>query len=426
MEEISEIEEISKDLDALSIEIGVSKGRGNIIICTVNSPYFRGKILNFLAKRFTYDIINIKEGEGDEIIKKLRQKESEKDALIWIMPESMHSDVENALNNYRELFYEYPIPSIIFCNELFLQEIIKKAPDFWRYRGNFYRFKEPKGGDISSAFEILPINISFKTKKDLTRRIRINEHLLRIAKDKKQKVDLLLEIGIIYRIISKYEKALEYFNECLEITKEIGDRAGGSKCYADLGNVYADLGDFKKAIEFHEKSLKIFKEIGDRARESKCYTNLGAAYRNLGDFKKAIEFHEKSLKIFKEIGDKSGESACYGNLGAAYYSLGEFKKAIEFHEKSLKIAKEIGDKAGESRCYTNLGAVYHNLRNFNKAIEFYEKSVAIYKKTGELHNLKTVYENMSLSYQKMNNTEKAEEYKKMTEELAGKLRGLIR
>ncbi|PKP52336.1 MAG: hypothetical protein CVT90_02690, partial [Candidatus Altiarchaeales archaeon HGW-Altiarchaeales-3] len=378
MEKITKIEEISKDLNTLSIEIGVSKGRGNIIICKVNSPYFREEILNFLSKQYTYEKIEVKEGEGNALIKRLRQKKvSEKDALIWIMPENLSIDIEGALNNYRELFYEYPIPSIIFCNDLFLTDLIIRAPDFWRYRGNFYLFEEPKGEAMYLASESLPISISFKDKKDLMRRKRINEHLLTIAKDKKQKVGLLLENSEIYYIFGNFKNMIEICEKSLRISKEIGDITGESACYRNLGAAYQSLGDFKKAIVFHENSLKINKEIGDIAGESKCYTNLGAAYSNLGDFKKAIEFHENSLKIDKDIGDIAGESKCYMGLGNAYANLGDFNKAVVFYENSLKIFKEIGDIAGESKCYTNLGNTYYNLGDFKKAIEFYENSLKI-------------------------------------------------
>jgi len=262
MEKNIGIEEISKDMNTLSIEVGVSKGRGNIIIIRVNSPYFRNEILNFLSKRFTYETIGVNEGEGNEIIKKLRQKETKKDALIWIMPENMSTDIENALNNYRELFYEYPAPSIIFCNELFLQGIIMKAPDFWRYRGNFYIFKEPKRDAMPLAFESLPISISFKDKKDLMRRKRINEHLLRIAKDEKQKVGLLLENSEIYLIFGNFKKMIEVCEKALESVKEIGDKSGESECYTSLGIAYRNLGHFSKAIEYYEKSLKMIQKWG--------------------------------------------------------------------------------------------------------------------------------------------------------------------
>ena len=74
-----------------------------------------------------------------------------------------------------------------------------------------------------------------------------------------------------------------------------------------LGIAYYSLGDFRKAIEHHERHLEISKEVGDRAGEGRAYGNLGSAYYSLGDFQKAIEYHERRLKISKEVGDRAGE-----------------------------------------------------------------------------------------------------------------------
>ncbi len=45
-------------------------------------------------------------------------------------------------------------------------------------------------------------------------------------------------------------RAIESHTQCLEIAKEMGDRAGEGKAYGNLGNTYESLGDFSKAIEF--------------------------------------------------------------------------------------------------------------------------------------------------------------------------------
>ena len=69
----------------------------------------------------------------------------------------------------------------------------------------------------------------------------------------------------------------------MKIAKEIGDRAGEGGAYGNLGISYRSVGDYQKAIEYHEKRLKIAKAIGDRAGEGRAYGNLGNAYQSLGD-----------------------------------------------------------------------------------------------------------------------------------------------
>ena len=124
-------------------------------------------------------------------------------------------------------------------------------------------------------------------------------------------------------------------NETLKFRKkwETGQEEGTA--YGNLGNAYVRVGDFQKAIEYHERHLKISKEVGDRAGEGKAYGNLGNAYHSLGDFQKAIEYHERDLKISKEVGDRAGEGRAYGNLGNAFRNLGDFQRAIQYYKKNV-------------------------------------------------------------------------------------------
>ena len=65
-------------------------------------------------------------------------------------------------------------------------------------------------------------------------------------------------------------------------------------------------GDYAKAIEYHDKHLAIAKEVGDRAGEGRAYANLGIAYYSQGDYAKAIEYHGQHLAIAMEVGDRAG------------------------------------------------------------------------------------------------------------------------
>jgi len=179
-------------------------------------------------------------------------------------------------------------------------------------------------------------------------------------------------LGIAYQNLGSFSKALEHHKEHLTMAKEVGDRAGEGKAYANLGIAYQSQGDFSKAIEYHAQDLAIAKEVGDRAGEGTAYGNLGNAYQSLGDVSKAIEYHAQDLAIAKEVGDRAGEGMAYGNLGNAYRSQGDFSKAIEYHTQDLAIAKEVGDRAGEGVAYNNLGTCHMHLNEYVKAVAYLE------------------------------------------------------
>jgi tetratricopeptide (TPR) repeat protein len=111
-----------------------------------------------------------------------------------------------------------------------------------------------------------------------------------------------------------------------------------------LGSAYSHLGELRKAIQYYEQALKISREIGDdRRTEGTSLNNLGFVYHQLGEVNKAVDCYEQALVILREIGDRHGEGNHLGNPGLAYSDLGEPRKATELLKESLPIGTAIED-----------------------------------------------------------------------------------
>jgi CHAT domain-containing protein/tetratricopeptide (TPR) repeat protein len=190
-------------------------------------------------------------------------------------------------------------------------------------------------------------------------------------------------LGLAYNFLGQYQKAIEFHQQSLEISRQIGDRQGEAASLNNLGTAYQSLGQFHRAIEFHQQSLEISRKIGNSQGEAISLGNLGNAYDSLGQYQKALEFHQESLVIKREIGDRQGEAASLGNLGAAYQSLGQYQKASEFNQQYLEISREIGSRRGEAASLGNLGNAYQSLGQYQKAIEFYQQYLEISREIGD-------------------------------------------
>ena len=81
-----------------------------------------------------------------------------------------------------------------------------------------------------------------------------------------------------------------------KIAEEVEKMKEEEEGNSTINDAYVNFKDFQKAIEYHERDLEISKELGDRAGEGKAYGNLGNAYHSLGDFQKAVEYHERHLE----------------------------------------------------------------------------------------------------------------------------------
>ncbi|OPY51795.1 MAG: photosystem I assembly protein Ycf3 [Methanosaeta sp. PtaU1.Bin112] len=394
MESIS-LEDLD-EIDLLLTELDISQGRGNLVLCIVASPAYRKKVIEAVKTRFPCRVKAVE--KGDELISELRSvKPNAEEILIWTLPETLSTDILDALNNFRELFYDTGVPSLVFLTPAELDDVIWKAPDFWRYRGGYHILKGEDYGQAYQAAEALsmPMSFSYQNKEELLSRKRINECLLEKIKNKHDNVRILIELATICSLLSEQHKAIEYNRQALAIAREVGDKNGEENALGNLGNSYQFLGDTRKAIEHYEQALAIAREIGDFRNGGIWLGNLGSAYAWTGEIARAIEYFEQALSIARSIDNRRAESANLGNLGLAYINLGDARKAIEFLDQALAIAREIGDRKSEGDRLGDLGIAYAYLGNTRKAVDYYEQQLRITQEIGDRRSEGTSQWNLS-------------------------------
>ena len=232
-----------------------------------------------------------------------------------------------------------------------------------------------------------------------------------------KKAEILNILGVSYRDIGDYNKAIEYHEKALEIRiNALGENQ--PELYNNLGISYDGLGDYGKAIEYHEKALEIrINTLGENHPDvASYYNNLGTVYNSLGDYNKAIEYHEKALEIrINTLGENHPDVAdSYNNLGISYDGLGDYNKAIEYHKKTLEIRiNTLGENHPDiADSYGVLGVIYYGLGDYGKAIEYYEKALEIEINTlDENHpDIADYYNNLGVVYNDLGDYGKAIEY----------------
>ena len=114
-------------------------------------------------------------------------------------------------------------------------------------------------------------------------------------------------------------------------------------CGTTLGNAYRKLGETRRAIEYYEQGLEIAGETGDRRGEGEMLNNLGIAYRRLGETRRAIEYYEQDLVITRETGDRRGEGTALFNRALALDELDRRDEAIADARAALQILEQIED-----------------------------------------------------------------------------------
>ncbi len=145
-------------------------------------------------------------------------------------------------------------------------------------------FLQPIGQDITGRVTKVD-NVSFFTnKKNGVYEHRIYQIGARYEA-KELTIDDLFGLGDLNHKIEDYDRAIEFYNEVLELEPENTD------AMSNLGISYLCKDDKKKALSLLHKALEIDPE------DSFIWDDLGLAYENNNEFEKAKEAYQKALDL---------------------------------------------------------------------------------------------------------------------------------
>ncbi len=202
-----------------------------------------------------------------------------------------------------------------------------------------------------------PTNIEIYIQKALlfskqdkhTEAIQIFEFALQLTDDGSD-LEVFSLMGMEYLYLENFEKALIYFNKCLDIDPE--DQSS-------LFNViycYDMMDQYEKSIQFLQKYIE------DQPYNETAWHQLGKEFSNLGKYIEAI----KSFDFAILIDDKF--IGAYLEKGKALEKLEHYYDAID----NYNICNELDDPSAFT--FLRIGFCYERLNQTEKAVDFYLKS----------------------------------------------------
>jgi|LGOV01.1.fsa_nt_gb tetratricopeptide (TPR) repeat protein len=103
----------------------------------------------------------------------------------------------------------------------------------------------------------------------------------------------------------KYELSVQCYEEALllDVATKGPQHAHVAQDYDNIGVAYRGMGQYDRAIEYYEKAVAILEEITpEHILLPSPYNHIGIAYRYKNDYDRAVEYHEKALRIQKRWG----------------------------------------------------------------------------------------------------------------------------
>jgi tetratricopeptide (TPR) repeat protein len=168
----------------------------------------------------------------------------------------------------------------------------------------------------------------------------------------------------------------------------------------ELGQIQRELGQ-PECISAYEESLELSEQIGEKAGAAICAFNLGRAYTDIPairDLAQAERWYRRSLELHDER-DRLGRSNCLNQLGlVAQERFREARKvarseeellrhlnaAVQYYHQALDLTPP---NAVDALAVTHnaLGAIYGDAGNLDRALPHYRESIRYEEMQGNLY-----------------------------------------
>ena len=183
--------------------------------------------------------------------------------------------------------------------------------------------------------------------------------------------------GSIYLFMGKLDESLLYYNKALSFAKEIGSDLGTSISLSNVGCVYEEKKEYDKAIEMFNQSLEIQDVLHDSATICNTYYNVALCYYLMENYSDAELYFARSRSIAEAINDVEITAMSLQGLAKIASHNGKIEEAESLFDLSEKLASD--------NLYRQvLLNVYKEKRDFYESHGRYREAYDCIKKYSEL------------------------------------------
>lgn len=226
-------------------------------------------------------------------------------------------------------------------------------------------------------------------------------------------------LGICYSSMYNNEKALTYYQKCLEIKEKTPETSNIGNNLINISSIYYDEGNYTECIKTNEQALISTLQHNDIEGTAVVYANLGAAHERLGNYQESVNYALKALSIYQnELNNETAVIRTYSNLGSTYLSQGMTDKARYYFGLALDLNPSTQVSSMQAVIFNNLGELERISGNYDKALEYTFHALEIIESINYIEEKLISLQELSMIFENDKQFEKALFYHKQYIELS--------
>ncbi len=138
-------------------------------------------------------------------------------------------------------------------------------------------------------------------------------------------------------------QAINLLEDALNLYARVNDVHSIPVLLMETGMVYAVLGKYQEAKVSYEKALRIWGQMGNLSWQANLLNNLASLYQQQGEYELAVQSFEEGLLCAQRSGNKRMEALIAISLGDLYAEVDDLEVAARNYRQADEVVQQLGE-----------------------------------------------------------------------------------
>ena len=190
------------------------------------------------------------------------------------------------------------------------------------------------------------------------------------------------QLGSVYELSGRYERALETYRDMDETSSKRGDRSMELKVLMARATIHSTLTpmyDPALGESLLKQALDLSVEIQDVPSQAKLHWNLMLNYLFSNRMSEALEHLDPTVALARQVGDLDQLAFTLNDAGRVYQGIGEYERSFKVFNEANQIWQQLDNRV---MLADNLGAsalANYFAGNYDGALEFSDRAWEVSK-----------------------------------------------
>ncbi|WP_051771657.1 AfsR/SARP family transcriptional regulator [Saccharothrix sp. NRRL B-16314] len=185
-----------------------------------------------------------------------------------------------------------------------------------------------------------------------------------------------------YRHMSGEEPGIDLARRAVEVAKRSGSRTAYCSTVRELALMLGELGQYAEALVYFDEALDICRELGLTLPEVQVHYGVARCALDNDDLARAVRAMDRAMELVTVVDDPRGVGYVTNLAGRVKVATGDHTEGVRLAARSYQIFVEIGEGIGAANAVASMAEGYLALGRPDDAVLVLEPALREYRHVG--------------------------------------------